>query len=377
MGAGASIETPGGTPGVQPGETAESHHTSLLVASISQDKDVMKALAKLYNEDEASFKKGIEKFIQSVKEEAAKLKGADTEVAKGEQEAPVAKAQPSKGGDDGDAKRMKDENGDDILRQIVQEMNVARTKPQEYASFLKSRLQFYDESKKLRLPGHEIILQTQEGKKAVEECIAELEKASAVPAISTTLPAGMNSAAMDHVADTGPKNMTGHKGSDGSMCGERLNRHGTFLKCCGENISYGASSAKDIVAQLMVDDGVPSRGHRKNILKADFKVAGAAVGPHQRYGKMCVIVYAGGYRDGAPEFDKTKPASVCDATTMTEDLQKLLKAVPMEQIQEKIQGDFESHPGCKVSVTYTPPGSIEVTTKMPDGSSATMRAKWG
>ena len=42
----------------------------------------MKALAKLYNEDEASFKKGIEKFIQSVKEEAAKLKGADTEVAK-------------------------------------------------------------------------------------------------------------------------------------------------------------------------------------------------------------------------------------------------------------------------------------------------------
>ena len=57
----------------------------------------------------------------------------------------------------------------------------------------------------------------------------------------------------------------------------------------GENISYGDDNARNIVIQLLVDDGVPSRGHRKNILNFKFDEVGVSVGKHSGYGSMCVI----------------------------------------------------------------------------------------
>ncbi len=53
-----------------------------------------------------------------------------------------------------------------------------------------------------------------------------------------------------------------------------------------------------IVLQLLTDDGVPSRGHRTNIMKSDFHVVGCATGPHKGYGMMCVMDFAGGFSDG-------------------------------------------------------------------------------
>jgi len=42
----------------------------------------------------------------------------------------------------------------------------------------------------------------------------------------------------------------------------------------------------------MVDDGVHSRGHRKNIM-SDNKIVGIAHGQHNQYDDMCVLNYAG------------------------------------------------------------------------------------
>jgi uncharacterized protein YkwD len=49
--------------------------------------------------------------------------------------------------------------------------------------------------------------------------------------------------------------------------------------------------------QLIIDDGVASRGHRVNIFKKDYKVVGIAVGPHKKYGEMCAMDFAGGFVD--------------------------------------------------------------------------------
>jgi uncharacterized protein YkwD len=47
-----------------------------------------------------------------------------------------------------------------------------------------------------------------------------------------------------------------------------------------------------VVIQLLVDDGVPDRGHRDNILVPDWGAAGVACGPHLRYQQVCVMDYA-------------------------------------------------------------------------------------
>ena len=111
------------------------------------------------------------------------------------------------------------------------------------------------------------------------------------------LPArGLFLAAKDHANDTGPKRITGHTGSDRSSMDQRIMRYGKWDKEAGENICYGHNKGRDIVVQLLIDDGVSSRGHRNNILNKNFKYAGGAIGSHSKFTYMCVIDYANEYR---------------------------------------------------------------------------------
>ena len=57
----------------------------------------------------------------------------------------------------------------------------------------------------------------------------------------------------------------------------------------GEVINYGPETARMTVIMLVIDDGVPDRGHRKNLFNPDFRTAGAAIGPHKGYGAMTVV----------------------------------------------------------------------------------------
>ena len=176
---------------------------------------------------------------------------------------------------------------------VVAEINKARTAPKEYASLLKEYKKYYDK-KFLKLPG-ETPLITQEGVGAVVEAIRFLN--STKPASPLTPSKGMSSGARDHVVDQGSSGATQHKGSDGSQAWDRVNRYGIWEKSIGENIAYGSDKARSIVMFLIVDDGIPNRGHRKNIFDPDFRVIGVACGHHPTYRTVCVITFAGGYKE--------------------------------------------------------------------------------
>jgi uncharacterized protein YkwD len=108
---------------------------------------------------------------------------------------------------------------------------------------------------------------------------------------------GLSLAAKDHVTDQSKSGKVGHNGSDRSASDIRMKRYGTFsgLWASGENIAYGETTGRDIVCGLLIDDGVPNRGHRANIMNKIFTQTGVAVGTHKRYRTSCTVTYATGY----------------------------------------------------------------------------------
>ncbi len=176
-----------------------------------------------------------------------------------------------------------------LEQEIVEEMNRARQNPSAYARHLEELKSYFDKDL-LKLPG-KIPVRTREGAKAVEEAIAFLKRARPLGKLKAS--EGMSRAAKDHVLDQGRSGKTGHTGQDGSKPYERMERYGSWEGLSGENIAYGDETARMIVMQLIIDDGVPNRGHRENIFNPEFRFAGVAVGFHPIYRTMCVINFAG------------------------------------------------------------------------------------
>ncbi len=178
----------------------------------------------------------------------------------------------------------------DIEKDVVLEMNMARTNPAMYAElYITPRI------KKFNGKTYEGKLLTQEGAAVVEECAKFMAKAKPLPILKAEK--GLSLAAQKHSSTQGETAQTGHTGVDGSTPFKRIEKYGTF-KTAGENIAYGSNSGREIVVDLLIDDGVSSRGHRKNIMNGQFD--GTGVGytkKHKTYGSVCVITYAGGYKD--------------------------------------------------------------------------------
>ena len=181
-----------------------------------------------------------------------------------------------------------------LEQEVLREINLARTRPAEYASFLEQLRTRFD-GRQYKRPGRPGLL-TEEGVRALDEAIGFLRVAKPLPAL--TLSRGMCSGARALVIDQEGKDVTGHRGSDGSFCEQRAQRFGTWTEPIGENLSYGDDTARERVITLLIDDGFANRNHRKRIFDASFKVAGIACGDH-KLGAMCVITLAGGFADGA------------------------------------------------------------------------------
>ena len=79
-----------------------------------------------------------------------------------------------------------------------------------------------------------------------------------------------------------------------------MNRYGRWQRTIGENMAFGDFRPEDArmgVMQLLIDDGVPGRGHRANVINPAFRSIGVSCGPHPAHDLSCVIVYAGGYQE--------------------------------------------------------------------------------
>jgi uncharacterized protein YkwD len=175
---------------------------------------------------------------------------------------------------------------DDMPDAVLAALNRARADPAGFSIVLQHyRARLY--GKRYLKPGTtNVWIITEEGAAAVDEAIAVLRATPPLPTLSVNQ--GLALAALDQVAWQGPRGEVGHSGQGGSSPSDRAIQHGVRKHMTGENISYG-SDGLQVVIDLIVDDGVASRGHRHNILNPDFRQVGIAIGPHRRYGTMCVM----------------------------------------------------------------------------------------
>lgn len=182
-----------------------------------------------------------------------------------------------------------------LEQEILVQTNLARTSPTAYLSHLQAyRSRFQPDGYRVLLPEN-VYLRTREGIAAVDEAIAYLQEARPVSELQYS--PGLSQAARDHVRDLGPRGGLGHGGSDRSNPSQRMSRYGQLLDFSAENITFGSDTAVRVVMDLIIDDGVLSRGHRQILFSSNYKRMGVACGPHRTYRVMCTMTYAGEYRE--------------------------------------------------------------------------------
>lgn len=143
----------------------------------------------------------------------------------------------------------------------------------------------------------EIDIRTNEGPVAVDEAIRAIRAAKPLSQLQhSDLLARV---AADHVAYQSRTGTTGHY-TRGIGPGERMVMRGGQYRV-SEVITYGHHSARGVVPQLLIDDGVPDRGHRVRLLRGDYRYAGVACGTHPTYRTMCVILMSATPDGSAPE----------------------------------------------------------------------------
>eukprot|EP00658_Telonema_sp_P-2_P016428 TRINITY_DN16373_c0_g4_i1.p1 TRINITY_DN16373_c0_g4~~TRINITY_DN16373_c0_g4_i1.p1 ORF type:complete len:265 (+),score=42.24 TRINITY_DN16373_c0_g4_i1:91-885(+) len=184
------------------------------------------------------------------------------------------------------------------VTELLQELNQARCHPRQYADTLRALLPLFDDIS-FKPPGQAVAILTDEGSAAVDDAVACLESLEPLEALQ--LEPGLNMAAEDHVRDHGPKGLTGQVGSDGTRVADRARRYGECSGCIESSNTYGASSAKMAIAQLVIDDGLQSRANRKRLLSPRWLGIGMAMAQHATLEHVCTVVYAAKFRSTVEE----------------------------------------------------------------------------
>ena len=146
----------------------------------------------------------------------------------------------------------------------------------------------------LKRPDRNFDIPTKEGVAVVNETIEYIKNYKPDPAHpDLEWSEELWKAARDHALDIGPNSLMSHTGSDGSSITERIERYCKILSSWGENIAYGFDNALNVLIFLIIDDGIPCRGHRENIFNRTFRFHGCFTASHNFFRISTVLDFLG------------------------------------------------------------------------------------
>lgn len=192
-----------------------------------------------------------------------------------------------------------------VEKAVLNEINTARKNPQIYIGYLEEYRKLF-KGNTVYYPNN-VSLQTTEGVVAVDDAISYLKTLSKLEPYKFS--DGLAKPARTQLTDLMENNSLGHFGKDGSNVPKRLARFGILPLVYAENIVYYVDLPKEIVMTMIIDDGIASRGHRKNLFSRSFRMVGIAYGKGKENEGLCVTVFADFFRElKLPNLNKTKSA---------------------------------------------------------------------
>jgi len=146
---------------------------------------------------------------------------------------------------------------------MLKEINLMRDNPRGYVRYVR---QYISDFKRAGWDQ----ATTREEVETAEELIKELQRR--LP-LSTLKPhRELQEVAKRHGEDLKRIGKVQHRGSDGSQPWDRITK-GTDLSDGNENLVGGGTSVRESVIMLLVDSGIPNRGHRRTLLDPRWEYA--------------------------------------------------------------------------------------------------------
>lgn len=182
----------------------------------------------------------------------------------------------------------------EVIRGIVNEINECRENPAAYAYRLESWVETYVGLARYR--DDDVPVLTTEGVSALHQAISVLKGTPPSPSLLFSL--GLFSAAQLHCEDLGQSGGANHLGLR-----ERLAKFGKWGGRVVEALDFGSIAAREVVASLLIDDGLPTREHRTALLSPDYRIIGVGIGPHEAFKSVCTVLLATKFSEyeGSPQ----------------------------------------------------------------------------
>ena len=216
-------------------------------------------------------------------------------------------------------------------RELFDELNELRADPQKYANKVKKYLSYFD-GKVLNIPGRKNGLATIEGPRGYEDTVNYLSRQKPLDAFTPSK--ALFRLSKDFLAKIQRKNV---EDADDIDIEKLMAKYGTFYGDFGQAIDYGSETPEQVVINLLVSDGDPTKEQRTSLFNSSYKLIGMCKGSHKSFPHCTVILKC-------TEFENHMDAD--DNGFINEEDNKPTKkpaaAKPQPAIQPKVQAQPQS-----------------------------------
>ena len=166
---------------------------------------------------------------------------------------------------------------------LVNKINEFRTNPKGYAKKLNGYIPYF-KGKSLRMPNSTLPIQTEEGAEAYIEAVDFLSKQDSVEPLEPSK--GLSRICKDFMNEAQKVDVTEIGNID---LEEIIAKYGEFVGSLNRAMDFGGEDPEQVLINLIVCDGDPSRGNRESLLSTDLKRVGVASAKHPTY-RYCTLI---------------------------------------------------------------------------------------